>query len=127
MDVSILLARLIGPLYLVAGIGLLLNRDHYREMLRSLPANSLLYYLSGFLALIFGLAILQFHNLWVADWRVILTLLGWLGVAKGVLLLVLPQAAMRLTASLTHGSLLLGSAVVALLLGNWFCYVGYAA
>ncbi len=126
MDVSILLARLIGPLYLAAGIGLLLNRDHYREMLRSLPANSLLYYVSGFLALIFGVAILQFHNLWVTDWRVVLTLLGWLGLAKGILLLVFPQVGLRLSAWFARSSMILVAGAFALLLGNWFCYVGYA-
>ena len=126
MDTSLLLARLLGPLYLVVGAGLLLNQSYYRDMLRSLPSGGMLYYLSGAIALVFGVAVLLFHNLWVADWRVIITLLGWLGVAKGVLLLVFPQAAARLTATFTHGSLLLGSAIFALLLGNWFCYVGFA-
>lgn len=127
MDTSLLLARLLGPLYLVVGVGLLLNQSYYRDMFRNLQSGGVFYYLSGALALMFGVAVLLFHNLWVADWRVILTILGWLGVAKGVLLLVFPQAAARLTATFTHGSLLLGSAVFALLLGNWFCYVGYAS
>lgn len=126
MDTSLLLARLLGPLYLVVGLGLLLNQGYYRDMFRGLQSGGIFYYLSGALALMFGVAVLLFHNLWVADWRVVLTLLGWLGVAKGVLLLVFPQAAARLTSTFTHGSLLLGSAVFALLLGNWFCYVGYA-
>ncbi|WP_193368592.1 hypothetical protein [Pelagibius marinus] len=127
MDVSILLARLIGPLYLAVGVGLLLNQGYYREMLRSLPSGGILYYLSGAMALVFGVAVLLFHNLWVADWRVILTILGWLGVAKGILLLVFPQAAIRFTAWTARSSLLFASAILALLLGNWFCYVGYAS
>jgi hypothetical protein len=127
MDVSILLARLIGPLYLVVGVGLLLNQSYYRDMLRNLPAGGMLYYLSGAIALTFGVAVLLFHNLWVADWRVILTILGWLGVAKGILLLVFPRAAIRFTAWTARSSLLLASAIFALLLGNWFCYVGYAS
>jgi uncharacterized membrane protein len=126
MDTSIFLARLIGPLYVVAGLGLLLNQTHYRDMLRNLPADSMVSYLSGFLALIFGLAVLQFHNLWVADWRVVLTLLGWLGLAKGILLLVFPKAGLGLSALFARSSMILVAAVFALLLGNMFCYVGYA-
>jgi len=125
MDASLLLVRLIGPLYLVVGLGLLLNQSYYREMLRSLPSGGILYYVSGAMALVFGIAVLLFHNLWVADWRVILTLLGWLGVAKGILLLVFPKAAIGFTAWTAKSSLLPASAVFALLLGLWFCYVGY--
>lgn len=126
MDISIFLARLIGPLYVVAGLGLLLNPAYYRGMLKSLPVGGLTYYLSGAIALLAGVAILQFHNLWVADWRIIFTLLGWLAVAKGCLLLLFPQAGPRLAAWSARGSTILVAAVFALLLGNWLCYAGYA-
>ncbi|WP_295805739.1 hypothetical protein [uncultured Nitratireductor sp.] len=127
MDVSILLARLIGPLYLAAGIGLLLNQGYYRDMLRNLRPGGMLYYISGAIALTFGVAVLQFHNLWVADWRVVLTLFGWLGLIKGIVLLVFPQAGARLSAQFAKSSLLLASAVFATLLGLWLCYLGYVA
>lgn len=127
MDVSILLARLIGPLYLVAGVGLLLNQSYYREMLRNLPGGGMLYYLSGAIALTFGVAILQFHNLWVADWRVVFTLIGWIGLIKGIFLLVFPKTGAGLSALFAKSSLLLGGAVFATLLGAWLCYMGYLA
>jgi hypothetical protein len=127
MDTSIFLARLIGPLYLVVGLGMLLNQGYYRDLMRDLPSGGMLYYISGAIALITGVAILQFHNLWVADWRVILTLLGWLALAKGFLLLVFPQAGLRLSAWFARSTMILSAAVFALLVGNWLCYVGYAA
>lgn len=126
MDTSIFLARLIGPLYLVVGLGLLLNQSYYREMLRSLPTGGTFSYIAGLLALIASLAILQVHNLWVSDWRVILTLFGWLGLAKGVLLLVFPLTGQRIAAWFSKSSTILVAGVFALLLGNWLCYMGYA-
>jgi len=127
LDVSIFLARLIGPLYLAVGLGLFLNQSHYREMLRSLPAGGLFYYLSGAVALSFGLVILQFHNLWVADWRVIFTVIGWIALAKGALLLLAPKAAVRVTLLFASGPVLLGAAAFAILLGGWLSYLGYLA
>jgi hypothetical protein len=36
---SIVLARLLGPLFLLAGLGLLVNRTHYRRMLENSPVS----------------------------------------------------------------------------------------
>jgi 1,4-dihydroxy-2-naphthoate octaprenyltransferase len=39
----------------------------------------------GMFALLAGLAIVNVHNLWVSDWRVIITILGWLAIVRGAL------------------------------------------
>jgi hypothetical protein len=41
-------------------------------------------YLSGLLSLLAGLAIVNLHNTWRADWRVIITVLGWLMTIGGI-------------------------------------------
>jgi hypothetical protein len=41
-------------------------------------------YLSGTLFLVAGLAIVQAHNLWVRDWRVLVTLCGWMILVLGL-------------------------------------------
>ena len=43
------------------------------------------------LLLICGLLIIVGHNIWVADWHVIVTIVGWLTVLKGVIVLMFPQ------------------------------------
>jgi hypothetical protein len=40
-------------------------------------------YLSGTLLFVAGLAIVRAHNLWERSWRVLITLVGWLGLALG--------------------------------------------
>lgn len=127
MTASLLLARLLGPLFLVAGLGLLANRAHYRKMLHGFLSDAALYYFSGALALTAGVAILLFHNLWTADWRVLITVIGWLSVLKGVVRLLFPQAGQKAADKLTSPGALLGFGLLAVLLGGWFCYVGYLA
>lgn len=41
-------------------------------------------YLSGVLMFVGGLAIVRAHNLWVWDWRVLVTLTGWCGLTLGL-------------------------------------------
>ncbi len=122
---SIVLARLLGPLFLIAGLGLLLNRAHYRRMLEKFLSDPALYYFSGALALVAGVAIINFHNVWIADWRILITLVGWLSVIKGVVRLLFPQAGQRLAGKMLSPVtfIVLGLLVVAL--GAWFCFVGY--
>ena len=47
---------------------------------------------SGIYALLTGTMVVLAHNLWVPDVRVIVTILGWLAVCSGVLLLIVPEA-----------------------------------
>lgn len=90
MSVSLILARVLGPLMLVVAVGILLNRASYKAMVLEILASPSLRYLAGISALITGLLMLQWHNLWVADWRVILTLFAWGGLLKGVALIAAP-------------------------------------
>ena len=73
MDVSILLARIMGPTFLVVGLGVLLNAAYYVDMVKSFVENKEHYYFSGVAALIIGISIVLFHNIWVADWRTAFT------------------------------------------------------
>ena len=41
-------------------------------------------YLSGALFFVAGLAIVRIHNLWVAGWPVLVTVLGWLALLLGL-------------------------------------------
>lgn len=41
-------------------------------------------YLSGILMFVAGLAIIRAHNLWVHDWRILVTLSGWFFLLLGL-------------------------------------------
>jgi len=90
MDTASFVAALIGPIYIVVGIGILLDPNHYRRMMEEFLRSPALVYLGGAMALAAGLSILYFHNSWSGDWRVIVTILGWLACLKGAHLLIFP-------------------------------------
>ena len=127
MDVSILLARLLGPLFLAAGVGMLANPAHYRSMVSGFLADPGLYYFSGALALTAGVAMLLFHNLWVADWRVAITVIARLSVAKGLVRLLVPQAGRRVAGLFEARGALIAGGIFTAALGAWLCAMGYLA
>jgi hypothetical protein len=126
MQRSIFLAKLIGPLLFFIGVSLLVNHEGFRPMADQLLRNFALIYISGTITLVAGLAIVNLHNLWVRDWRVAITILGWLTVIGGIVRIVVPQHAATLgAAELTQPALLITVGIVAGLVGASLSYIGY--
>src|SRR4026209_2985802 len=94
LSTSVFLAKLIGPLALAIGAGLLVNAGCYRTMAEEFLASRALIFLAGVITLPAGLAIAVRHNVWTPDWRVVITLLGWLAIVSGAIRIVAPQQAL---------------------------------
>ena len=126
MQTSHFLAQLIGPMLLVIGLGMLINRDGYRAMAKEFLASRGLIYIAGLLALVPGLAVVLTHNVWAADWRAIITLLGWLAVIGGAFRILFPQEVTRLGSRMIANPLhLTVGGAVTLILGAILSYYGY--
>src|SRR6478736_1278795 len=92
---SLFLARLIGPVMLVVGLAVFANQRGFREMAEEFLASRALMFLSGFILMPAGLAVVLTHNVWAADWRVLITILGWLTAIGGALRMLGPQGLKR--------------------------------
>ncbi len=73
MQTSIFIARLIGPVMIVAGLSVLFDRQRSRSMAEEFLASRALMFLGGMMVMLGGLSIVL-HNVWTSDWRVIVTL-----------------------------------------------------
>jgi hypothetical protein len=123
---SIFLAKLIGPLMLAVGIGIFVNGAVYRLLADEFLRSRALIYLSGLLTMAVGLAIVLTHNVWVANWPVLITILGWLGLIGGAFRIITPQGTERIGRQiLKNKNALLIGAVIWLALGAILCVFGY--
>jgi hypothetical protein len=128
LQASIFLARLLGPLLLLPGIGLLTNQRAFRTMAGEVIGSVTLVYLFGLMDVAAGLAIVLVHNVWVANWRVIITLLGWLLLIRGAGRVLIPETLMGYAKTMLRGqNVYLVSGIVLSLLGLVLCYFGYIA
>ncbi len=93
MPAATLIAKLVGPLFVAIGLGVLLNRTNYAAAIAEGVRSPVLVYLAGMGTMLAGLAILNAHRAWTADWRVIVTVLGWLFIIAGIIRIVLPTVA----------------------------------
>jgi hypothetical protein len=126
MQTSIFIARLIGPVMMTAGLAVLLNRQSFRSMVEEFLASRALMFLAGLMVMPAGLAIVLTHNVWTADWRVMVTLFGWLLAIAGAIRIVEPPllyAGAR--AFLRHAAMPILAGCIWLAIGAVFCLFGY--
>ena len=126
MEISILFARFLGPLFIIITVGVLLNLKNYQKMMEDFFKNSALIYIGGVMALVFGILVVMFHNVWVLNWTVIITILGWSSLIKGILLIVFPNMLFKMTEMCRKNTAVLAIHVVIICaLGIFLMITGY--
>ena len=126
MPASIFLAKLIGPILVVAALGLLANRKAVHALALEILHSHALLYLFGLTDFAVGLAIVLTHNVWVGDWPVIITLLGWLMIVRGAVRVLIPDQLKKFGAKiLKRNEVVAGSLAIVLVLGAVLCFFGY--
>lgn len=129
MDVSQFIAQLLGPIYLAVGVGGLVNRAQYMQFVKDFQISFGVQIASGAVALLIGIVMIKFHSIWSFDWRLIITLFGWIALLKGITLLALPAKIGQGLADniISRPNLVTAMFGFSILLGLVFIYFGYVA
>lgn len=121
------LARLIGLFCIVAGLAMTGRRQEMVAAVDGLTHTPTLLLLVGLIALGVGLAMVLAHNVWSGGFLpVVVTLIGWLILLRGLVLLFLPAAMVAtLFEALHFARLLYLYASIALVLGIYLAMAGF--
>jgi len=126
MQPVVFIARLVGPLFVVLGIGCLVNQTIYADMIGQAILVPVLIYLSGLMAFLAGVAMLNGYHAWTVDWRIIITILGWVLVVAGIIRIVLPGAAAVAAIALYSGGYAMAIVgIIVLIIGGFLSFKGY--
>jgi len=107
MDISIFFAQFFGWYMVIMGLLILVKGKVFLEELLKMVENKSFLLLSGYLTLFLGLTTVILHNVWVEDWRVIITIFGWLTLIKGVLLIGFSNYYLKIAAYFVNKSMLI--------------------
>ncbi|MHC4196875.1 MAG: hypothetical protein ACYSRP_03050 [Planctomycetota bacterium] len=91
MELSILVAKIAAVFYISVGIGALSGTLKLTKIIEDFETSAGLTYMTGTMVLILGMLLVAYHNIWVKDWTVLITVIGWAMLLKGVLLITYPQ------------------------------------
>lgn len=93
--ISLFLAKILGAWMLVMGIALIKEKKFFEEMALEFFASKPVFYLGALVALFLGVLCISLHNIWVWDWSLLITVLGWMTFFKGALFLIFPAESSR--------------------------------
>jgi uncharacterized membrane protein len=128
MQASVFIAQLLGPMFVVAGVAFLAKPQMIRTILPEFIRSPTWLYLAGFMGLLAGLALVLTHRVWALDWRLIITLIGWLTLVRALINIFHPQWIVAASnAMLAHRGVYVAAAVTELIIGLVLSYFGYAS
>jgi len=111
----------------IMGLIILVRGKIFLEELLKLVEERGVLLFGGYLALFLGLGTVVLHNVWTDDWRVIITIFGWLSLVKGILIIGFPKSYAKYTgfAFLLRNKLTLIRILTAImiLLGAWLIWI----
>ena len=100
MAVTNILAALIGLYFICGGIAILRDRKVMSGMMQALADQPLLSYFGGVMAFAIGGTILAVHSLWTGWLAGFVTLVGWVALAEGVLLIAAREPFLKIVSKL---------------------------
>ncbi|MGH1335161.1 MAG: hypothetical protein ACRBFS_03470 [Aureispira sp.] len=95
MEISNKIGRIVAIYLVVTGIGFLVSSEYYSQMIAHTSSDPVLINLSGMVHFFIGMTILVNHFLWKNAFQIIVTLLGFMFLLKGIFLIALPELTLQ--------------------------------
>lgn len=122
---SLYLGQLMSVVFVVVGLALLLRSKHYISAYKAWMKHEGLMLFTTMVVFTAGVALVLVHNVWVASWEVLITIVGWAMILKGVLLGFFPKEFGGMVDGLLKKSWLLAFGGAVWVIGG--LYLGYFA
>lgn len=121
MEISTFFARFWGSLFMILGLSTIGAKFLGRVI--EYTEDKTITVSTGYITFLLGLVTVVAHSLWVTDWRVAITILGWITLFKGVTKIIFPEHIHK-QAQMFKGQQTLWGFVI-FLIGLWFFWMSF--
>lgn len=119
MDIAIFLARFWGTFYVVFGLLFIVTNQLGKTI--EMTDNKAFVISTGYITFLMGLVTVILHNSWSWDWRIVITILGWSALVKGIMKIGFPELIHKQSQRFKKRQWL--SSIFLLVLGAWLLWV----
>ena len=123
MDVKFVL-QLLGIVYSAIGLALLFNTRYYKKMIDEYAKSLPVIFLNGSVVLIMSYLLIYIGRQETGNLPMLVTIFGWLGLLKGLYILLLPKSYAKFASKLQM-RVIIFEAFCAAILGIIFLYFGF--
>ncbi len=121
---TIVIAKILGPLYILAGIVFLGRPKMVQKIVKEFLREEEELFQWGMVSFVIGIVVLQFHFLWNTFPEILVSFLGVFAVVKGILFVFLPRLTRRLTQKSIDLFIIFG-AFLSIIIGMYFFKIIY--
>ncbi len=125
MDATLFFAQIWGPILVAVGLGVFVSRSYYVKIYRDLENDALAALTFGMVAVAAGIFQVHAHNLWGNFSQVVISLLSWALLIKGLIFIIIPKLANRGGDWILGAKLIPAVGVATLIIGLYISWVGY--
>ncbi|MEK7658630.1 MAG: hypothetical protein AAB352_02075 [Patescibacteria group bacterium] len=125
MVLSNFLAEVFGFSFVAVSLSLLINPKNIKKLFLSAEDDACLFY-GALVAFVAGITIVLSHNIWGYKWQVVITILGWLSLIKGALILLWPDLAKDIISRFKDKEWISPALVAVVFAGLALIYAGFS-
>ena len=120
-EITMYLARFWGSLFMILGFSVIFNNFLGRVI--KYTEDKTITISTGYITFLLGLGTVVLHNIWVLDWRIGITILGWTTLGKGITKVVFPKHINKKAQMFKKLQGLWG--IIIFCIGAWFFYMSF--
>jgi len=126
MELVNYLAQVWGISIAATCLAMLIKEKHLKRLFASLEAEDNLFSW-GLASMVIGLAMILNYNIWSKDWKVVITIIGWISLLKGLSLLFVPELSKKWVKAMENKQWLPYLLVIGVIFGLVITYFGFTA
>ncbi|MBT5016118.1 hypothetical protein HN748_00225 [Candidatus Peregrinibacteria bacterium] len=128
MDNSVYLAQLLGPILVLLGFAYALRINTFEDLIKDFGKSKGMIHVSVMLMMLGGMALVLAHNVWEWGWPLVITILGWSVLLKGLLYAFAPDLMIKwATSIMKYKGILVFAVLLWVVFGLCLTYYGYFA
>jgi hypothetical protein len=121
MEITIFLARFWGSIFMI--LGALSVGAKFLGRVIKMTEDKTITVSTGYITFLLGLTTVVLHNIWVMDWRIAITILGWTTLFKGIMKIGFPEYVNKRAQTFKGRQTLWGGIIF--LLGVWLFWMSF--
>lgn len=125
MSHTIVLAQILGLVITISGLSLLTNKKTLAALVGEITHDKGFLWVYGFAALILGAVLIALNNLWGSGLESLVSVIGWLALLKGIMILIFPKSTASFYRKLNKEGFFALGGLVAFLVGLVLLYKGF--
>ena len=120
------LAEVLGAVFVLVGLSMF-NKKSFMSAMTDLANSKGLSWTVGLVTFVAGVITVSLYNVWSSNWEVVITIVGWLMIIKGLFITLFPNISLPFYRKFASNSALTICAVIAVIVGVILFYLGLTA